>query len=111
MFAELLALRGQLRRIDAAVDQVEAEPGFQRFDAAAEGGLRRVPSLGGTGKIPGLRNHQKILKPTELHPKSLASPVRNRSEPMHGLTNANFASPLSSRAPAGRHGRSGVSVI
>src|SRR5207247_5249346 len=67
MFAETLALRRELRRVDAAVDQVKAEPGLQRLDAAAERGLRRVSFLGGSRKIAGFGHHQKILKPAKLH--------------------------------------------
>src|SRR5947208_4270674 len=51
MLAKALALRRQLRRIDAAVDQIEAEPGLQRLDAPAERGLRRVAPLGRSGEI------------------------------------------------------------
>src|SRR5207245_10259482 len=67
MFAEPLALRRELRRVDAAVDQVKAEPGLQRLDAAAELGRIRVSFLNGARKIAGFGHHQKILKPAKLH--------------------------------------------
>src|SRR6187397_377633 len=67
MFAETLALRRELRRIDAAVDQVKSKPGFQRLDPSAERRLRRVSLLGGARKVAGLGHHQKILKPAKLH--------------------------------------------
>ena len=37
MFTEAFALRRKLRRVDAAVDQVEAEPGFQRASRGVNG--------------------------------------------------------------------------
>jgi hypothetical protein len=67
VLAEALALRRQPRRIDAAVDQVKAEPGLQRLDAAAEGGLRRIPLFGGAREIAGFGHRQEILQPAQLH--------------------------------------------
>jgi len=37
MLTETLALRRELRRIDAAVDQVEAEPGFEQASRGVNG--------------------------------------------------------------------------
>ncbi|KRR29945.1 hypothetical protein CQ13_14140 [Bradyrhizobium retamae] len=48
--AKALALRRELRRVHAAVDQVETEPGLERFDPPAERGLGRVSFLGGAGE-------------------------------------------------------------
>src|SRR3954466_10275097 len=67
MLAETLALRRQLGRIDAAVDEIETEPGLQRLDAPAERGLRGVSPLRGAREIGGFGNHQEILQPTQLH--------------------------------------------
>src|SRR5215216_4882183 len=86
MFTETLALRRELRRIDAAVDQVKSKPGFQRLDPSAERRLRRVSFLGGARKIAGLGHHQKILKPAKPH-------ARKRSGSAARLANASFASP------------------
>jgi hypothetical protein len=79
MFTETLALRRELRRIDAAVDQVKTEPGFERLDPSAERRLRRVSFLGGARKIAGLGHHQKILKPAKLHHAPRFDAGRGRS--------------------------------
>src|SRR4029450_12121275 len=81
MFAETLALRRELRRIDAAVDQVETKPGPERFDPSAERRLRRVSFLGGAREIAGLGHHQKILKPAKLHHAPRFDAGRGRRAP------------------------------
>src|SRR3954447_21185019 len=67
MLAETLALSRQLCRVDAAVDKIETEPSLERFDAPAERGLRGVSPFRGAREISGLGDHQKILKPAQLH--------------------------------------------
>jgi hypothetical protein len=95
MLAKAFALWRKLRRVDAAVDQVEAKPGLQRFDPAAERRLRRVSFLGSAGEIAGFGNHQEILKPAKLHHTSRFGAGRSRGAPavpalgQHKAANAN----------------------
>ena len=72
VLAETLALRRQLRRVDAAVDQIKAEPRLQRFDAAAECGLGGVSPLGRPRKTLQLGHRGEISKLMQLHRHNLS---------------------------------------
>jgi hypothetical protein len=57
----------QARRVGAAVDQVDAGPGLQRLDAAAEGRLRDVPQLRRAREAARLGQADEVLKPFGFH--------------------------------------------
>jgi hypothetical protein len=64
---EPLASGRQTGGLGAAVHQIGADPLFQRTYSSAEGRLRAAPVLGGTRKMAGLSQGQKVFQPNEIH--------------------------------------------
>ena len=68
-----LAGRGQPGGVGGAVDQVHAQPAFQRADAAGERRLGDMAQLGRAGKTMGFGQTDEVFQPFQIHRGSLWS--------------------------------------
>ena len=66
-FAKPLAVAGQPNGRGGAIDELRAQPRFQRLDPATEGGLRDIAQLRRAREIAGFRDGEKIFQPTSVH--------------------------------------------
>jgi hypothetical protein len=64
---ESFAGRRQPDLMLTTLEQAGADPGFQRPNAPAEGGLRHGAALGRSGKAAFIKNGEEILEPDSLH--------------------------------------------
>ena len=58
---------GQLGRLAAAVEQLRAQPLFQRTNASAEGRLGHVPLLGCTREVSAGHEGEEVIQPRQVH--------------------------------------------
>src|ERR1700712_2615823 len=67
LFVENLSRLRQARRIHRTVDQIRAEPRFERLNAPRERRLRDMPHFGRPAETTRLRERDEIFEPFQFH--------------------------------------------